>query len=52
VLKDLEGVGRAEVMPKLMGRSIHMLVGPARGAGKKQQQEEQNNSENESSKEK
>jgi translation initiation factor IF-3 len=48
VVKDLEGAGRAEAMPKLIGRSIHMLIGPARGATKTKQQEQQNNSENES----
>lgn len=38
VIVDLQGAGRAEVMPKLMGRSIHMLLGPMRGAVKKAQQ--------------
>jgi translation initiation factor IF-3 len=38
VIVDLQGAGRAEVMPKLMGRSIHMLLGPVRGAAKKVQQ--------------
>jgi translation initiation factor IF-3 len=38
VIADLQGIGRAEVMPKLMGRSIHMLLGPMRGAAKKVQQ--------------
>lgn len=37
VIVDLQGAGRAEVMPKLMGRSIHMLLGPVRGAAKKVQ---------------
>jgi translation initiation factor IF-3 len=35
VIADLQGLGRAEVMPKLMGRSIHMLLGPVRGAARK-----------------
>jgi translation initiation factor IF-3 len=32
VLRDIEGVGHVEVPPRLMGRSIHMMVGPVRGA--------------------
>jgi translation initiation factor IF-3 len=38
VIADVQGTGRAEVMPKQMGRSIHMLLGPVRGAVKKVQQ--------------
>ena len=38
VIGDLQGVGHAEVPPKLMGRSIHMLLGPARGATQKHKQ--------------
>jgi translation initiation factor IF-3 len=38
VIRDLEGVGHAEVPPKQMGKSIHMMLGAARGAAKKQQQ--------------
>jgi translation initiation factor IF-3 len=38
VIVDVQGIGRAEVMPKLMGRSIHMLLGPVRGAAKKVKQ--------------
>jgi translation initiation factor IF-3 len=37
VLKDIEGVGHVETPPRLMGRSIHMIVGPVRGAGAKKQ---------------
>lgn len=35
IVAELDGVGRAEVAPKQMGRAIHMLIGPMRGAGKK-----------------
>jgi translation initiation factor IF-3 len=35
VLKDIEGTGHVEVPPRLMGRSIHMIVGPVRGAAAK-----------------
>ncbi len=35
VIKDVEGTGHAEVPPKLMGRSIHMMLSPARGVVKK-----------------
>ncbi len=35
VMVDVEGSGRCEVMPKLIGKSIHMLVGPVKGAIKK-----------------
>ena len=34
IIKDMEGDGRPEVMPKLMGRSITMMISPARGAKK------------------
>ena len=36
VIKDVEATGHAEVPPKLMGRSIHMMLSPMRGAVKKQ----------------
>jgi translation initiation factor IF-3 len=36
VIKDLETAGHAEVPPKQMGKSIHMMLAPARGAAKKQ----------------
>ncbi len=35
VLVDLEGAGRAEVPPRAIGRSVQMMVGPARGGVKK-----------------
>jgi translation initiation factor IF-3 len=35
VLTDLNGVCHVEVPPRLMGRSIHMLLGPVRGAGQR-----------------
>ena len=38
VIRDLEGTGHAEVPPRQMGKSIHMMLAPARGAGKKQPQ--------------
>ena len=34
IIEDAQGCGRAEVMPKLMGRSITMMISPVRG-GKK-----------------
>lgn len=36
VIRDLEGVGRAEMMPRQMGRGLTMLVGPMRGVVRKQ----------------
>lgn len=39
VIKDLETAGHAEVPPKQMGKSIHMMLAPARGAAKKQASE-------------
>ena len=35
VIEDAQDCGRCEVMPKLMGRSITMMLSPMRGAGKK-----------------
>lgn len=35
VITDLVGQGKAEVPPRLMGRSLHMLLGPAKGAVRK-----------------
>lgn len=37
VIKDLEGTGHAEVPPKQMGKSIHMMLAATKGAGKKPQ---------------
>jgi translation initiation factor IF-3 len=34
IIEDLQGCSRPEVMPKLMGRSITMMISPVRG-GKK-----------------
>ena len=48
VIVDVQPIGRAEVMPKLMGRSIHMLLGPVRGAAKKVQQAGKNDEEDNS----
>lgn len=45
VIEDIQGSGRAEMPPKLMGRNIHMLLSPARGAGKKKTQSTDNNEE-------
>jgi translation initiation factor IF-3 len=39
VVKDLQGIGHAEVPPRLMGKSLHMMMAPQRGAGKKQKQQ-------------
>lgn len=41
VLNDLEGAGRAEVTPRVIGRSVQMMVGPARGGVKKAKFQEQ-----------
>jgi translation initiation factor IF-3 len=35
VIRDLQGIANAEVPPRLMGRSIHMLLGAVRGAVQK-----------------
>ena len=35
VIIALDGCGRPEVMPKQIGKSIHMLIGPVKGAVKK-----------------
>jgi translation initiation factor IF-3 len=43
VIKDVEAIGHAEVPPKLMGRSIHMMLSPARGAAKKPKQADDSN---------
>lgn len=42
VIEDVQGCGRAEVMPRLMGRSITMMLSPMRGAGKKHTAPRQN----------
>jgi translation initiation factor IF-3 len=34
MIEDVQDCGRPEVMPKLMGRSITMMISPARGAKK------------------
>ncbi|MBM3860239.1 MAG: translation initiation factor IF-3 [Verrucomicrobia bacterium] len=39
VLNDLTGVCHVESPPRLMGRTIHMMLGPVRGAGQKQKQQ-------------
>ena len=39
VIRDLEGYGHAEVMPKLMGKSLTMMVSSERGAAKKYEAE-------------
>ena len=41
VLNDLTGVCHVEVPPRAMGRSIHMMLGPVRGAAAKQKQQQQ-----------
>ena len=35
VIEDMQGCSRPEIMPKLMGRSITMMLSPVRGGGKK-----------------
>ena len=35
VLTDLEGLCHVEAPPRAMGRSLHMMIGPVRGAGQK-----------------
>jgi len=39
VIADVQGTGHAEVPPKQMGKSIHMMLAPLRGAAKKAQPE-------------
>lgn len=39
VVKDLEGYGHTEVMPKLMGKSLTMMLSAERGAAKKYEAE-------------
>jgi translation initiation factor IF-3 len=34
IIDDLQGCSRPEVMPKLMGRSITMMISPVRGVKK------------------
>jgi translation initiation factor IF-3 len=46
VIIDVQGIAHAEVPPRLMGRSIHMLLGPVRGAVKKLKQVQQPKEEN------
>lgn len=46
VIEDLQGAGRAELPPRLMGRSIHMMIGPVRGAAKKTDRAQKNDEEN------
>jgi translation initiation factor IF-3 len=41
VIADLQGCGRAELPPRQIGRSIHMLLAPVRGAGAKKPNPEQ-----------
>jgi translation initiation factor IF-3 len=40
VVDDLSAVSHVDVPPKLQGRSIHMLLGPVRGAGQKHKQQQ------------
>ncbi len=40
VLNDLTGVCHVEVPPRLLGRTIHMMLGPVRGAGQKPKTEQ------------
>lgn len=35
VINDVAGQGKAEMPPRLMGRSLHMLLSPVKGAGRK-----------------
>ena len=48
IIEDLTDCGRPEVMPKLMGRSITMMISPQRGAGKKAGEQQNDNNEDES----
>lgn len=41
VLTELQGVCHVEAPPRAMGRSLHMMLGPVRGAGQKQKQQQQ-----------
>ena len=45
IIEDCQSCGRPEVMPKLMGRSITMMISPMRGAGKKAGESQNNNDE-------
>jgi translation initiation factor IF-3 len=47
IIGDVQDCGRPEVMPKLMGRSITMMISPQRGAGKKAGAQRGGNDENE-----
>ena len=47
VIEDVQSCGRAEVMPRLMGRSITMMLSPMRGAGKKHGEPQHDNNEHE-----
>jgi translation initiation factor IF-3 len=47
VIEGVQGYGRAEVMPKLLGRSITMILSPMRSGGKKPGAENHDDSENE-----
>ena len=44
VIADLQGIGHCEQPPRLMGKSVHMMMGPARGATKKPKSEPQSQS--------
>jgi len=48
IIRDVEEHGRPEVMPKLMGRSITMMISPFRGAGKKAAEGQRDNEKDES----
>jgi translation initiation factor IF-3 len=48
IIEDLVDCGRPEVMPKLMGRSITMMISPHRGAGKKAGDQKNDNDADES----
>lgn len=40
MIEDVQNCGRPEVMPKLMGRSITMMISPARGAKKQDESQD------------
>lgn len=40
VIEDLQTVGKVEMPPKRMGRSVHMMLAPGRGASKKTERPE------------
>ena len=48
IIQDMTGHGRPEVMPKLMGRSITMMITPGRGVARKTAAQPRDNEQDES----